>query len=122
MYMDWDSEVVDLYLEYGAYCNSSGQVCLKVQSAHEAVLAVDRVNCQSACYFLPSLSSKLPVFFIYGAKSLLLPRWSQTLASKLPPLAESVWVEAGHMMAQEKPELLGMFVMNSTAASIDKIK
>jgi len=106
VYKAWAPEPVRVFAEHATLTLPDGSITLKTSKYVEAELASNRSSYQSVWYSLRSLSDTVPVVFIYGSKSLLLPAYSRALTSKQPSNASTLTVEGGHLLVQENPQAL----------------
>ncbi|TBU43562.1 alpha/beta-hydrolase [Dichomitus squalens] len=110
----WDPRVLRLFVEHGLreHRDDGGRDCVVVKCSkkHEASAYKDFESTFEATDMISAVCRAVPLHIIFGAKNDLVPRYSQDSlvdASKgRVPQSITRLPGAGHLVVQEKPELL----------------
>ncbi|KAK0447925.1 Alpha/beta hydrolase fold-1 [Desarmillaria tabescens] len=110
----WDPRILDIYVEHGLRPDTSnGGVRLKCPPRHEAY---PFVNIQEAVFPIAELErvkGKLAVHLVYGEREEMISREKQEALQKVGKITSVTQIpDAGHLVVQEAPDLLGDAIWN----------
>ncbi|KAK0200883.1 Alpha/Beta hydrolase protein [Desarmillaria ectypa] len=110
----WDPRILDIYVEHGLRSDPlNGGVRLKCPPRHEAY---PFVNIHEVCFPITELErvkGKLAVHLVYGEREEMVSREKQEALQKVGAIASVTQIpDAGHLVVQEAPDLLGDTIWN----------
>jgi len=99
----WDPRVVRMFSEYGLEDTPDGGVMIKGNRRQEALCYADAEPHFVGAEQLGKISGKVPVHFIWGSGSPLVPQFVQDALCN-GNAASVTRVEGGHLVVQEQPD------------------
>ncbi|KAK7046442.1 AB hydrolase-1 domain-containing protein [Favolaschia claudopus] len=102
----WDSRVVRKLVEDGLEDTPNGEVKIKGDRRQEALSYVDVEPQFAGPQEINRIAGTVPVHFIWGSESLMCPEYIISAVCNKQTAASVTTIDAGHMIIQEKPDLL----------------